>query len=94
MSEYSQIVTSAEVWAVIRAKHHDQLVVFGSFSNPDGNFNGPSDKGEMFTSYGFVEGSCPLLEARTTWTIDREKPSKRIDEVTEYCLCVAVDSED
>ena len=37
---YVQITTSAEVWAVIKARHGNDLSVFESFSDPDGTFNG------------------------------------------------------
>lgn len=37
---YAQITTSAEVWAVIHARHSNDLSVFESFSDPDGRFNG------------------------------------------------------
>jgi len=85
MSEYKKISTSPEVWAVIRAKHNENLVVFGSFSEPDGNET--SDDGIMMTSYGFKDASCPLIEARTTWTIDQKKPYKRINQINEWWLC-------
>lgn len=88
---YKKMATSAEVWAVIRARHNKDLVVFGSYSAPEGDeFIGDSS-GRMDTSYGFKDGDFPLMEASTTWSIDREKPHERIDEITEYWLCVPID---
>ncbi len=83
---YKKIPTSAEVWAVIRARHKD-LVVFGSYSAPDGDQYGDMSKGRMDTSYGFNDSEEPLIHASTTWTIDRGEPHNRIDEVTNYWIC-------
>jgi len=63
MSDYKRVPTSAEVWAVIRARH-PEMRVFGSYSAPDGDeFVNPS-KGRMFTSYGFEHGDYPVIEAQ------------------------------
>ena len=85
------VSTSAEVWAVIRARHFPQLKVFSSFSDPDGTFQGgPGDKGRMETTYGLEGADYPLIGARTTWTIDREKPYRRMNEQHEYFLFIAM----
>lgn len=87
---YIQISTSAEVWAVIKARHGKDLTVFESFSNPDGTFNGaPGEFGRMVTAYGFKGASEPIIKAQTRWKIDHEKPHNRIDETHDYWLCVA-----
>lgn len=88
---YKQIPTSAEVYAVIRARHRD-LVVFSSFSDPDGSFNG-GDTGTMETVLGFKDAGYPLIKIKTTWEINREKPYERNNAKNEYWLCVA-DSDD
>lgn len=87
--EYRKIATSAEVWAVIRARHKD-LVVFGSYSAPDGDQFGDMSIGRMDTSYGFRNSDYPLIEASTTWTIDHDQRHNRIDEITEYWLCIPI----
>lgn len=84
--EYKKVPTSAEVWAVIRAKHQD-MVVFGSYSAPCGDY-GDSTKGRMETSYGFDGSDFPVIEARTTWDIDPESLYKRKNEKHEYWLCI------
>jgi len=92
MSKTIKIPTSREVYAVIHARH--KLKVFSSFSNPNGNqFGGSGEVGEMWTQWGFDNAHWPLLEARTTWTINHEKPHERIDEIHEYWLLMAVPEE-
>lgn len=91
MSEYKKIKTTPEVWAVIRASHPD-LIVFSSFSNPDGRaFGGAGENGEMQTAFGVSGCDYPLIEAVTRWDIDQEQPYKRINEVHHYWLCVGID---
>lgn len=89
MSDYKRVPTSAEVWAVIRARH-PEMRVFGSYSAPDGDQFGDPSKGKMFTSYGFEHGDFPVMEAQTTWDIDPEAPHKRPNERHEYWLCLPV----
>lgn len=69
MGEYRTVETSAEVWAVIRARH-PELRVFGSYSAPSGDEYGDPSKGKMLTSYGFAQADYPLMEAETTWDIE------------------------
>lgn len=87
MRDYKRVPTSAEVWAVIRARH-PEMRVFGSYSAPDGDHFGDLSKGKMFTSYGFEQGDFPVIEAQTTWDIDKETPLKRVNERHEYWLCL------
>lgn len=87
MTDYKKIKTSAEVWAVIRASH-PELIVFGSFSDPDGEMLGDTSKGRMFTSYGFSGCDFPVMCAETTWDINREKPYQHDNEATEYWLSI------
>lgn len=89
--EYRKVTTSAEVWAVIKAKHGKDLVVFSSFSDPDGTFCGGSGgTGRMETAYGFVNADYPIMEAKTTWEISLDQPHKRINEAHEYWLCLPI----
>lgn len=86
---YTQITTSAEVWAVIKARHGNDLTVFESFSDPDGTFNGgPREFGRMMTAYGFKGATEPIIKAQTTWRIDPDRPHARIHEIHQYWLCV------
>jgi hypothetical protein len=91
MAKWKKIETSAEVWAVIHARHN--LQVFGSFSAPGGSPWGDPDQAEMQTSYCFHGSDWPLLEARTTWRIDRSDPVKRYDEKREYWLCYPIEDD-
>lgn len=91
MNSFFGISTSAEVYAVIFARHRDRLTVFSSFSDPAGTFNGgPGEVGRMHTTWGFQGCEWPLLEARTEWQIDPEQSYKRINEKHEYWLCMPV----
>lgn len=84
-------VTSAEVWAVIHARHGGILRVYSSFSDPTGTFNnGPGEVGRMETTYALPSADYPLIGARTTWRINPEKESERIDEKHEYFLFCAI----
>jgi hypothetical protein len=86
--DYVRKTTSAEVWAVIRARHHVDMTVFSSYSAPDGNPDGDLDKCEMMTEYGFNGDEVPLIGCRTTWTKKRDS-YERLDEIHHYWLCVA-----
>ena len=91
MSDYRRVKTSAEVWAVILARH-PEMVVFGSLSAPDGDPLGNPNQGRMFTSFCFAGGDYPVIEAQTTWDIarvtDLEYTGRRANEQHEYWLCV------
>jgi len=82
--EYRSVPTSAEVVAVIMARH-PELRVFGSHSAPEADHDG---RGRMFTSYGFDGDEVPVLAMENKWDIDREKPHKRLNEEFWYWLCV------
>ncbi len=94
MSSYKKIPTSAEVWAVIHARHRGELKVFSSYSAPDGDPHGDPTQGRMCTAYGFERGDWPVIEARTTWDIERDDSgnakSTRKNEKHEYWLCAPV----
>ena len=83
-----KISTSAEVWAVIRARHANDLVVFSSYSAPDGDPYRSSDKCEMMTEYGFKDSDYPFIGARTTWQKHPTIEYKREHEKHEYWLCI------
>ena len=93
MKDYNLIPTSAEVWAVIKARHHAELRVFASYSDPEGEYFGHT-RGTMETSYGFANADYPLMEAHTTWDIYPQTPYKRLNEKHEYWLCIPVKEED
>ncbi len=87
MSDYKRVKTSAEVWAVIYARH-PEMRVFETYSALNGDDFGDQSKGRVFTSYGFEHGDFPVIAAQTTWDIDMEVPSKRNNQQHEYWLCL------
>jgi hypothetical protein len=80
MSNYKKVKTSAEVWAVIRARH-PELVPFST----------ASFEGDMSTTYGFPDAYFPIMEARSTWEIGPEH--QRINEQHRYWLCIPIKEE-
>lgn len=91
---YEVIPTTPEVWAVIRARHCDDMNVFSSFSDPSGERGvGPSGQGRMETTYGIRGADYPLIGARTTWTIEPET-GQRKDMKYEYFLFVIREKDD
>lgn len=91
MFEFTKVPTSREVWAVIHARHRDELQVFGTISQPEGTWG--NDEALMMTQYGFMGAAMPLLESRTSWTINPAKPHERQDEQHEYWLIFATDAQ-
>jgi hypothetical protein len=88
MGQVRQIKTSAEVYAVLHARHRKELKVFSSYSAPDGDQYGDPEKCVMRTEWGFEESENPFIGAETTWDKDHDKPYNRINEKTKYWLCI------
>jgi hypothetical protein len=82
-----RIKTTPEVGRAICQAHKDTLMLYGSFSNPDGGFMGFSGRGEMMSQYSF-DGIVPFIELRTTWEIETPEQIERVNEVHEYWLFV------
>ena len=87
MSNYKRVATSAEVWAVLHARH-PEMVVYGSYSTPKGDEFGDMNQGKMISSYGFPHGNFPIIEYQVTWDINRDKPNERANQCREYWLCL------
>lgn len=84
---YKSIPTSVEVYAVIFARHKDQLEPYGSYSDPTGtSFGGDGTMGQMNTVYA-IEG-CPVIEINTKWEITNNVPHEY---VSQYWLCIALE---
>ena len=92
MSRYKKVETSAEVWAVLKARHGAALRVFSSYSAPKGEPMGDPKHAVMMTEYGFEDGQWPLMGARTTWELT-EKPGERKNEQTTYWLCYRTEAQ-
>jgi len=92
MSEHRKIKTSYEVWKSIKDEHKD-LVVFSSYSAPDGDMYGDPEECVMKTEYGFDGFDYPLIGAKTVWDKNYEEPHKRDNEVHIYWLCIGIDGD-
>ncbi|KVP76889.1 hypothetical protein WJ94_15870 [Burkholderia ubonensis] len=89
MDDFYRLQTSAEVYAVIMAKHRDQMRCYASFSDPDGTFNGgPGERGRMDTIWSIDGCAFPILEINTTWNIDPAQPFKRLNLRSVHFLCL------
>ena len=89
---YRKEPTSAEVWAVLKARHNAALRVYSSYSAPEGESHGDPTKAVMMTEYAFEDAQWPLMGARTTWQVgDDTYPRKT--ERSEYWLCVRTESQ-
>lgn len=93
-SGFRKVKTSAEVWAVLRARHSDDMELFSSFSDPTGSMFGRSNVGRMETEWAMRGAGGPMLAALTTWDIDPEQAYKRINEKHEYWLCFSSGEEE
>lgn len=86
--QYPCFETSAEVWAVLFARHGDELEPISSFSDPTGTFaGGTGDQGRMETCYRLRGADLPLLGVRTTWDIG--KNDEQINKRHQYFLIIA-----
>lgn len=91
MSNYRSVKTSAEVVAVIRAAH-PTMIPFGSFSDPEGRFEGgPGEEGRMETEYGFRGQDFATFRIKTTWKIAADGAEIAGTKKNEYWLCVGKD---
>ena len=90
---YRKVYTSAEVYAVIRARHAADMTVFGTISEPDGNPWGDSDDCRMLTEWGIKGHDVPLIGIDQRWSKDAAQSGHRDDTYT-YWLCSAINSEE
>ncbi len=89
--EYRQVKTSPEVWAVTKIAHPD-LVVFSSYSAPDGDFYGNPDVCKMFTEYGLPNSPMPLIGAETTCNRNPDRAGRE-NEQHRYWFCIPLADE-
>ncbi len=89
MREYKSISTTVGVWGAIH-KAHPELKVFENYSAPDGAYLGNHSQGKMFISFGFDSCEYPIISAQTTWDIDSNVPSNRLNEKHQYWLCLPI----
>lgn len=79
MKDCRRIKTTNKVGMAIRASH-PELIVYSTYCF----------EGDMFTSYGFRECDCPVMEVRTRWEIDPEDPYRQANTTHEFWLCSAI----
>ena len=90
-NEYRRVPTSAEVWAVLNARHASELRVYGSYSAPEGDSFGDPSKTVMKTEYSFEDARWPIMGACTTWDV-ADATFPRTSERTNYWLCVRTEA--
>jgi len=55
--------TTAEVYAVIKARHYKDFAVFSSYTDADGNgYEWSTGSPEIMTEWGFKDAEKPLLK--------------------------------
>lgn len=59
------VETSAEVYAVIWARHKSELTVFGAFTNMEPSYL--SNTPQILTEWGFSGGDLPIMKHVTEW---------------------------
>lgn len=74
--------TSPEVYAVLYARHREDLTVHSSFTAPDGWEGG--FLGEVMTEWGFRDADVPLMGSRQRW----ERTNREGTLQVEHWLCV------
>ena len=90
---YRKVMTSAEVYAVLRARHGAEMAVFSSYSAPDGDHFGDVGTCRMETNWGLKGQDGPLLGVETTWERDptRAMACERLNERHVYWLWQAIE---
>ena len=86
MSDYIRVLTTEEVYSAIH-RAHPELKVYSSYSAPEGDQHNPS-VGRMETAFYFMNRDFPIIEAKTTWDIDRSAPETRKNLTQTYWLCI------
>ena len=86
---YRKVYTSAEVYAVIRARHSHEMSVFGTISQPDGDPFGDPDDCCMVTEWGIKGHDTPLIGIETRWI--KSHDGKHSDGKSTYWLCSATE---
>ena len=73
---------SPEVWEELFSTNEEDLAIFSSRSDPQG------EPATFTTTYGFKKSNVPFLKAVTTWDYNPDLPSLRNNKYEEYWLCV------
>lgn len=92
MIDYYKKPISADVYNSVRKDHGEDLVVFASFSAPEGDYYGNPERARMLTEWGFEDAACPTIGCETSWDADTEGYTRE-NFTAEYWLCVPRDEE-
>ena len=93
MNDYNRIPTSFEVLDVLMTRHVQELRIYGSYINPEGEMIDGKLRAVIKTEYAFEDGRWPIIGIRTTWDVgDTTWPRK--SESNEYWLCVRTEAQD
>ena len=90
---YKEIETSAEVVAVIWAKHRKELIVFESYTDPDGTCPMGNGMPKAETAWGISGSSDPLFRTVHTWETGEDWYTKTKEKVV-HTLCVPMNEEE
>lgn len=94
--EHRRINTSCEVFAVLYARHREELTPFCGISEPEGGhyaaYGDPCCR--MMTEWGLRGSPVPLIGHENRWKKDPEEEFKRTDETHEYWLCVPLEEDE
>ena len=90
-NDYKRVPTNVEVFGTLKARHADDMCVYGSYSAPDGDSFGDPSKAVMKTEYAFKDARWPIMGTCTTWDV-ADKSFPRKSERTEYWLCVRTEA--
>jgi len=85
---YERKPTTSKVWKAIKEAHDNDLIVFSSYSAPDGDMYGSPYKCVMMTQYGFRGAEYPFMGAKITWNRPNKFAPERENKVCEYWLCL------
>lgn len=72
---YTRVPTTLDTYRLIYGNHHEDLVTWSTFSDPEGEHGQP----RMDTEWGFKGADAPLIGIRTTWS-RLDENSRRIGE--------------
>ena len=93
MNDYNRIPTSFEVLDVLMTRHVQELRIYGSYINPEGEMIDGNRRAVIKTEYAFEDGRWPIMGRRTTWEVgDTTWPRK--SEINEYWLCVRTEAQE
>ncbi len=80
------IPTSSDVYYAIREAHHKDLIIFSSYSAPEGDQYVDPTKGVLSTAWAFKDSDRPIIKTTVEWDIDEDNPDSRKNVKSSYWL--------